>query len=782
MTEMEFLRKSLPQSDLDCYDDGLLRQFAEHGAYLRQNVPWCASLEQALFEHYVLCPRVNDEDLSFCGKIFFDALFDRIRDLGSMSQRVLEVNRWCGEMACYQMQDDRTASPLTVYRNGSGRCGEESAFLVAALRSVGIPARQVYAPRWAHCDDNHAWVEAWCEGTWHFLGACEPEPVLDRGWFNTPASRALLVHSRIFGESNSPIHGDFLYREGGVCWYNQTKRYARTRRYRFTVLIYDTAAAGAQVHIQVLNESSFHTIATLTADEQGQTTIELGLDDFHLLATLGDLRAEADCHGEDVILHLEPAVHPTTGWIPFDVHAPHSSKVNPSVLDEKQKKLRGFARETCAMNREQREESFRFFAAAHPQWEDLLLLARGNAQTILAFLNEDDDPNRESLLRTLSPKDLRDVTVEVLNDHLRHAPERGNIPAEIYDRYVLCPRIGFEPLRPWRKILQTELAAFREKPDELWEYLTGRMAAPAERIYEKLRWTPAESWLAGRCNERSRKLLYVAALRSLGTPARLRPLDGTPEYWKNGKFQTVQYEETGTVCLNCVTTPTYRQNWSLSRWTGDCWQLLDFSDVRWKGGKCDLTLPVGTYRLITTQRMPNGNQYAARRDFLISPGKTFCSELYLRSYELADMLGRQELPVMKAQTLDGQEVPVVPEKPSLLLWLEEGAEPTAHLLAELAEYQPKLEALPVEVTVLIRSEDSLKNAQLANFAQHWPGIRVLLDDWYFDVEQVARCMTCDPDTLPLAVVCDGSGQAVFGASGYQVGLGALLTDIAKMMC
>jgi len=253
MTELEFLRSHLPQSDLDCYGDDLLRQFAAHGEYLRKNVSWCASLEQELFEHYVLCPRVNDEDLSFYSKLFFDALWERIAPLETMEDRILEINRWCGEMANYQMQDERTASALTVLRNGSGRCGEESAFLVAALRSVGIPARQVYAPRWAHCDDNHAWVEAWCDGTWRFLGACEPEPVLDRGWFNTPASRALLVRSRIFGESDSPIHGAFLYREGCVSWYNQTSRYAKTRGYCFLVRRDGKPAPGAKIHIQVLN-------------------------------------------------------------------------------------------------------------------------------------------------------------------------------------------------------------------------------------------------------------------------------------------------------------------------------------------------------------------------------------------------------------------------------------------------------------------------------------------------------------------------------------------------
>ena len=73
-------------------------------------------------------------------------------------------------------------------------------FAVNVLRACGFAARQVYVPRWAHCDDNHAWVEVRCGGAWHFLGACEPEAVLDRGWFNSAAGRAVLVHSRCFGE------------------------------------------------------------------------------------------------------------------------------------------------------------------------------------------------------------------------------------------------------------------------------------------------------------------------------------------------------------------------------------------------------------------------------------------------------------------------------------------------------------------------------------------------------------------------------------------------------
>ena len=60
----------------------------------------------------------------------------------------------------------------------------------------------------------------------------------------------------------------------------------------------------------------------------------------------------------------------------------------------------------------------------------------------------------------------------------------------------------------------------------------------------------------------------------------------------------------------------------------------------------------------------------------------------------------------------------------------------------------------------------------------WPDIRVLLDDWAFDLETAARHLTCDPDRPPLAVVCNGKGQAVYGVSGYHVGSVELLTRIA----
>ena len=107
----------------------------------------------------VLFHRVNEEEIAQCRTYFRAEIGSRIQGM-NFREAALEVNYWCAEEATYHCTDDRTLSAISVYRRGNGRCGEESVFTVNALRSVGVPARQVYAPKWSHCDDNHAWVTA----------------------------------------------------------------------------------------------------------------------------------------------------------------------------------------------------------------------------------------------------------------------------------------------------------------------------------------------------------------------------------------------------------------------------------------------------------------------------------------------------------------------------------------------------------------------------------------------------------------------------------------------
>ena len=200
---LTFLYAYMPLSDLADYPGDFHLMNVQYAFKAREEMPWGKIIPEREFRHFVLPYRVNNENLDEARQVFYEELKDRVKNL-SLQDAVLEVNHWCHEKVVYKPSDARTSSPLASVKTAYGRCGEESTFLVAALRSVGIPARQVYTPRWAHTDDNHAWVEAWVDGKWHFLGACEPEPVLDLGWFNAPAARGMLMHTKVFGHYDGP--------------------------------------------------------------------------------------------------------------------------------------------------------------------------------------------------------------------------------------------------------------------------------------------------------------------------------------------------------------------------------------------------------------------------------------------------------------------------------------------------------------------------------------------------------------------------------------------------
>jgi transglutaminase-like putative cysteine protease len=172
---LEFLYAYMPLADITDYPGEFHLMNIRASQRAAEEMPWGKTIPEDLFRHFVLPVRVNNEQLDSARVVFYKELEDRVKSL-SLYDAILEVNHWCHEKAVYMPSDARTSSPLATVSTAYGRCGEESTLLVAALRSVGIPARQVYTPRWAHTDDNHAWVEAWADGKWHFLGACEPEP------------------------------------------------------------------------------------------------------------------------------------------------------------------------------------------------------------------------------------------------------------------------------------------------------------------------------------------------------------------------------------------------------------------------------------------------------------------------------------------------------------------------------------------------------------------------------------------------------------------------------
>ena len=151
----EFLYQYMPLGDSVDYTEEYFQECVHYAFLARQEMPWGKSIPDREFKHFVVPPRVNNENLDQFRATYYNELKERVKDL-SLADAALEVNHWCHEHVNYKGSDSRTSAPMATVKTSWGRCGEESTLLVTALRTVGIPARQVYTPRWAHCDDNHA--------------------------------------------------------------------------------------------------------------------------------------------------------------------------------------------------------------------------------------------------------------------------------------------------------------------------------------------------------------------------------------------------------------------------------------------------------------------------------------------------------------------------------------------------------------------------------------------------------------------------------------------------
>lgn len=275
---LEFLYAYMPLADIADYSGEFHLMNIRASRKAAEEMPWGKTIPEDIFRHFVLPVRVNNEQLDSARVVFYEELKNRVKSL-SLYDAILEVNHWCHEKAVYTPSDSRTSSPLATVRTAYGRCGEESTLLVAALRSVGIPARQVYTPRWAHTDDNHAWVEAWADGRWYFLGACEPEPVLNLGWFNAPASRGMLMHTKVFGRYEGAE--EVMSVTPNYTEINVVENYAPTAK--ATVTVEDeqgNPVTDASVEFKLYNYAEFYTVARKQTDEKGKVFLTAGKGDM----------------------------------------------------------------------------------------------------------------------------------------------------------------------------------------------------------------------------------------------------------------------------------------------------------------------------------------------------------------------------------------------------------------------------------------------------------------------------------------------------------------------
>ena len=607
---LTFLYQNMSMTDSVDYPRAYWCQQVRMALKARTQMPWGKRVPRWEFENFVLPVRVNDESLDDARTVIYNELAPRLKDL-SMEQAALEVNHWCHEKVSYRPSDSRTSAPLATMRNSIGRCGEESTFVVSALRAVAIPARQVYCPRWAHTDDNHAWVEVWVDGRWRFMGACEPETVLDKGWFNWAASRAMLV--RTFDYAGHEI--------------STTATYAPTKTLRIRVVDEKgEPIPNATVDFRLYNYSEFYPLRTVKSDADGYASFTTGYGD--LLVWVSTLDAygvqKADAYTTEIT--LTPYHKVGSAWITeYDWHVPISTieEPNRSIIDtlsENGQRLQ--AEDKIRMSYQQ--ETF------YHGDNELLRKARSNWRVLSQFIKE-KRPQADLVLQGLSEKDLRDVTLDVLHDAClmsNDALRSGGI------------RVSTEFLRPYVAYLQRQLPKMTARQ---WiDWVERNIQVDNSKNPKHLCLSVVGVYATRRCDARSREIFTVAGARALGLQAELDPLgkarvaDGTQ--WIRLKDPTAAktQQQQGVLKLKVAPDIMYYHGYTISRMVDGRPQSLDYADddptvtEKFRQG---LQLPVGDYLLTTGTRLKGGDVLTRSVMFTLKADQTTEIPVYFRSSE-----------------------------------------------------------------------------------------------------------------------------------------------------
>ncbi|WP_274365117.1 transglutaminase domain-containing protein [Paenibacillus thermotolerans] len=741
---LKYLYAYMPLNDMADYDGSLFLSHVRHALRIRSTVPWGSQIPDSVFFHFVLPYRVNNENIEDFRGLLFDEIYPRVKHM-SMQDAVLETNHWCHEKANYIGCDPRTVSPLTLMRTALGRCGEHSTLAVAALRSIGIPARQVYTPRWAHCDSNHAWVEAWADGTWHFLGACEPEPRLNQGWFRRPARRAMLVHTRV--AANYPGPEEVTLARPWYSELNLMKLYTEPRT--LTVRVIDAAGrpAQAKVDFQVYNFAELSTIVPMSTNEDGEVSVTLGLGDVYISACGSDGWGFAKCtvgQTDEVTVRLTKEIA-SEGVVEFDMAPPpdlpdaesesitEQEKAANDIRVKQGAKIRSDYEATFLTEEDANAVAFECNLDPARVWS-VLKKARGNSREIASFLREQSPVYGEwslRLLEVLNDKDLNDTFRDTLQEHLVYAMEAkkrldGTVSDELFASCILRPRADYEMITEYRAFFRGEfgedrIRAFAENPLRLVEYIDRHVEIVEDLTHYKGAATPAGTFRLKKGDRQSRNILFVAAARSAGIPARLEPSDKRPQYWSRGSWHDVRFGgtkatpdeapaniETGSVVWlkdeESEEQAKYFGSFTVARFEEGSYKTLDFGF-----GKTDVfgepfVMPAGHYRLTTGTRLEDGTALVTFRYFRVLPGEQISVPLTFRKR-------KAEVPVFGAASLDhdaesfaGAKQPLsslAGRQGTLFAWIEPDREPSKHLLRELREMKAEWESLGVSIVLLV---------------------------------------------------------------------------------
>ncbi|OFY48259.1 MAG: hypothetical protein A2X22_01410 [Bacteroidetes bacterium GWF2_49_14] len=824
---LKFLNAFMPLSDLADYDGEFFLNQVRWSLAARDTFVWGKTIPEVVFRHFVLPYRVNNENLDTARIVIFNELKGRLRNM-NMLDAALEVNHWCHEKVTYRGSDIRTSAPLASMKTAYGRCGEESTFTVTALRAVGIPARQVYTPRWAHSDDNHAWVEFWAEGKWHYMGACEPECVPDLGWFTEPARRSMLIHTKAFGDYLGSERAE--NRELNYALLNTLGVYAPTKEIHVMATGADgKPAAGAFIEFQLYNYAEYYPISTKKTDKAGYCNFLTGLGDLVIWARSGNAFGfqkisvgsvdtvkitldQTPYYDRSVSFDMEPPIQREPLAIANDCREENNR------LLRMEDSIRGAYENTFPT--EQQSAEFAGTLGLEPDRIWLIIQkSRGNYNEIMSFLKTipaANLPTALDLLEVISDKDLRDTKASILEDHINCSllemryPTSGSvvIPAKAgtaslsrdnFLAFVLNPRIANEMLVAYRGELQESfgsemIAKMQADPGLIREYILKEIRINDVENYYGTPLTPSGVYNLKVADEHSRKVFAVALLRTCGLPARLKPGTLEPEYLFNGAWTVMEFGEvtktggpTATLVLSNdpqnPVVPQYETHYTLGRFADgkyvtQVYGYDNFGDPL----KSPLVLDPGFYSLVTGNRQPGGRVLSTITFFEMKVGETRKMMITLRKSNREPEIIASINPIWTVNPLANEQFswPQLTDGGHMVIaWIEPDKETTKHVFQDLGSLKTEVDKLKCPFVFLIPS-DNLPAGFTKDSWKMLPKKSVF--GTVSDLSSLNELEKSSGKSLsgqfPIVIMVDSIGRVTYLSSGYKIGIGEELIKLS----
>ncbi|MEG1635507.1 MAG: hypothetical protein RR388_07760 [Rikenellaceae bacterium] len=437
--------------------------------------------------------------------------------------------------------------------------------------------------------------------------------------------------------------------------------------------------------------------------------------------------------------------------------------------------------------------------------QNLIKSSRGNHKNITEFLTSvsaENLPLALQLLQAISSKDLRDISSDVLTDHLNGTlPYKENYEGNDLTRYLLNPRVSSEAVTAYRQKFDTLVKG--KSIEEIIAIAKGIKVADDQNMAVAIV-KPEDVMALGVADTHSRDIFFVALARSAGYAARLDESSRKVQYsdghsWIDVNFQTapsiaprgelvVDYKPTST-----IPDPRYSTHFTFAKLNGTKASTISMpSNANYDMGSGNssktlfskpLEMDEGDYIAVTGTRMASGEVLAKIKSFKIEKSTQNHLQLTLReNNEDLFVIGSINPEARITIASSGKEssiLNITGRGYFILALIKPNAEPTNHSLRALKSLTSEIKSWGRPVIVALQNEDAWKSYKPLEFGEL--PVKEYVIDSKGEIANMFAALKFKTSDLPQYVVADTFGRVVFKSEGYQINLADKLIKVINSL-